>query len=209
MWFKIIISLFSLFPLLLGFLNLNKNSENQKKFIFYIIISTIFEAISFYTNIKSINNLWLFILFLYFEFGFFLFFYNPTLGSKKFFKYISLIVFSILFLNEVLINFKLGGNRAFFFFVIITYFIYQSAHVLIEIFENDELIPTKNYLFWISFARLLYFLIIIFIYIYQNFIPIENRTKLFGNIHFIINGIANIILNLIYGISFLCLKPKK
>ncbi len=209
MWYKLIISLSIVFPLILGCFFYKHISASQKVFLGYMFFSLIFEGISFYTNLKSINNLWLFTLFLYFEFAFYYLFLYPTMGQRNVFNYISLIIFILLLFNEGLIQFKHGGNRAFFFFVIITYFIYQSAHVLIEIFEHDESIPTKNYLFWISFARLLYFLIIIFIYIYQNFIPLEQRTKLFGNIHYIINGIANIILNLIYGISFLCLKPKK
>lgn len=209
MWYKLIISLSILFPIILGAIYFKKNTYTQKVFLGYLLFSLIFEGISLYTNLKSIHNLWLFNLFLYFEFAFYFYFFNPTIGKSILFKTISITVFLILFTNELLLASKLGGNRAFFFFIIITYFIYQSASVLIYIFENEILLPTKNYLFWISFARLFYFLIIIFIYIYQNFIPLEQRSKQFGNIHFIINGIANIILNLIYGISFLCLKPKK
>ena len=93
-----------------------------------------------------------------------------------------------------------------FYLLIFLFFIIQSAMTIIQIFENTDLNPTSNFIFWIAFARLMYFLIIFVIYVYPTIKLDGYDKKLFWLVFNTINAIGNILGNILYGVSFLCRK---
>lgn len=208
MWLANLSSASILIPMILGLFCLKSLSKEQKYFFLYIILSFVFEIISDLFHFYKINSHGLFKFILITDVIFFIWF-NHKLGIPT--KWIK--IFIVAFVGFILVFFVIKSIfdvnillDSIFYLSVFLFFIIQSANSIIHIFENVNLNPTSNFLFWISFARLMYFLIIFFIYIYPNLKSGGFENKLFLIVFGAINSIGNILGNILYGVSFLCRK---
>jgi hypothetical protein len=197
-----------LIPMLLGLCFFKYLSEWQKYFFFYIVLSLLFESVSIILYYNKINNHWLFKLILLTDMFFFIWFYHKLGISANLLKVFSIAIlgFSLVFFTvKDILNAHLLFD-SLFYILIFLFFIIQSAIAIIHIFENTDLNPTSNFIFWIAFARLMYFLIIFVIYVYPTLQSVGYDKKLFWLVFNTINAIGNILGNILYGVSFLCRK---
>jgi hypothetical protein len=210
MWLSVLSSASILIPTFLGLNSFKYLFQGQKYFIFYILLSLVFEIVTDLFYFFDINNLWLFKLILVADLFFFIwYFYKLGIQTNLLKNILAVVAFDLVIL--VLNGLTKIGIRfdSLFFLSIFLFFIIQSALTMIYIFENIEGNPTSYFLFWISFARLIYFLIIFIIYIFPNIRPDIFNNMFFGKVFYIINATGNIICNILYGGSFLCIKINK
>ncbi|MCW3117719.1 MAG: hypothetical protein JWM28_1801, partial [Chitinophagaceae bacterium] len=118
---------------------------------------------------------------------------------------IILMILSEFYLAKINFNFS---SSSVFFVSAFLFFIVQSSFMIIVAFDNFDIDIRKNFVFWIAFARLFYYLIIMFIYIYPSLIENGYKIKLYNQTNTAINTFANVLENIIYGVSFLCHKKK-
>ncbi|MCC6818373.1 MAG: hypothetical protein IT245_05745 [Bacteroidia bacterium] len=90
--------------------------------------------------------------------------------------------------------------------VIVIYFIVQNSMMIIKTFEKSDTEFNKSYVFWISFARLFYFMAIlpfnIFTFITNH---LESDVKvIYEMADSSVNFVSNIALNIIFMYSFKC-----
>ena len=203
---SLISSLSILIPLLIGLVCFRTLDKLQKWFLGFIVLSALFEIVVSYTGRHGIHNVWLFKVFLFVDFVFFIWFVNKvTKYSRWQWIFVALVVFFVFF-SEFYIkrNEPFNSNNSLLFVSFFLFFIIQSSQMIIFTFDDFDTDIRKNYVFWIAFARLFYFLIIVFIYIYPNFIENGYKITFLNKTNTTINMFANVLLNLIYGISFLC-----
>jgi hypothetical protein len=154
------------------------------------------------------TNVWFFEAFLIVELIFFVWFYNRWKTYNK--KY---LIFSLLFIIGLLSleyfqYFVYENNKdvSYTFPLIIIFCIVQSAIMLLKTFDLSDTEFNKNYVFWIAFARLIYFMAILPFNIYL-FIGDElkgNVLEIYKYTDVTINHLANITLNTILMYSFRC-----
>lgn len=177
-------------------------------------MSLLFEVLANLLSYFDLNSLWLFKLILIADLFYFIWFYYILDINTNWIKTYSIVIFLIvifillLFLLRRLINVEISFG-SFFFMTIFVFFILQNAIVVLNIFDKPDLNPSSNFLFWITFARMMYFLIIFLIYIYPNLLESNVQNQCFWNVFNVINALGNIICNILYGISFLCVKINK
>lgn len=206
----IISSLSILVPLLIGLIYFRRLENFQKWFWGFIILSALVEIVSSYFAQNDIPNLWIFKIFLILDFLFFVYLYAKKIKYPVWKKYVTAFVAAVLCISELFLKnkFLYIQNDSLFFVSIFLFFILQSSFVIVAVFDDFEVDIRKNYIFWIAFARLFYYLIIVFIYVYPSFIENGYKIKLYNDTNLAINTFANILMNLIYGISLLCHKKK-
>lgn len=206
MWLGIFSSSTILLPLILGFTYLEKINKPQKFFLGFLFFSLIFEIISIYLASQKINNIWMFRYFMILDLIFFFWFFQQSISLSLWFKIFLVLIILYEISIELYTHFyqTKNGFLDYFFIISFLYSVTISGFVLTEIFDNLDLNPLSNYLFWIAFARIFYFLIILFIYVYPivQKTSFENQSFLF--IFKIINTVGNIICNIMYSKSFLC-----
>lgn len=197
-----------LVPVLFGLFSFKNLSKEQKYFFYYTILSLVFEIITDVFYVYKINSYGLFKLMLLTDVVFFVWFYHKLGIPAKWLK-----IFSVGILGFILVFFVVKGifkvNILFdslFYLITFLFFIIQSAIAIIYILEYSDINPTSYYLFWISFARLMYFLVIFVIYVYPTLQSVGDNQKLFWIVFSKINSIGNILGNILYGVSFLCKK---
>ena len=115
-------------------------------------------------------------------------------------------ILSIEFYFKFISNLTTTLNYAFIVFFL--YFIFQSAFMILKIFEENDVKFNENYFFWISFSRLFYFLTILFIFIYPTFVDGFSNRTLYSLAFISINTVGNILMNILYTISFVCKKSR-
>jgi hypothetical protein len=211
MWIEKISSFSILVPLLLGAVFFFRFGFLQKSFFAFIIFSAIFDGFVAYAYYMKQENLWMFKVFLVCDFFFFLWFFNKIVRFPKWkWVYASLII-PVLIFNETYINCHYGkeNSTSMFYLLVSVFNIIQSGFIIVCIFEDFEINILNNYVFWISMARLFYYLTIVFIFVYPNFVENGFYNEFYGEVNFAINATANTILNILYGVSFICLKVKK
>jgi hypothetical protein len=207
---SLISSLSILIPLLIGLVFFKKLDQLQKWFWIFIVISACFDILASYTARHGIPNVWVFKIFLVIDLAFFMWFFSKITAFPAW-KWVlaavvsCLIMFSQLYSGE---HFNYNFKNSVFFVSVFLFFIIQSSFMTIVTFDDFTRDIRKNYVFWIAFARLFYFLIIVFIYIYPNFIADGYRNKFLDRTNTTINMLANVLLNMIYGVSFLCHNKK-
>lgn len=203
-WLAYISSFSIILPLIFGLLNFSRLESLQKIFFAFIVFSTIFEGIVFYTTFNNIHNIVLFKIFLCCELVFFTWFYTRSTPFPIWLKAgtILLSLFSV-------ISFIEHSNlisESLFFILIFLFLLIQSIFIILTLFKNFDHSPIQNYLFWIGFARIFYFLIIITVYICLTILPTNFNGKIYGLAFSIINSLGNIVGNSLYSINFLCRK---
>jgi hypothetical protein len=207
---SLISSLSILIPLLIGLVYFKKLDQLQKWFWVFIVVSALFDILASYTARHGIPNVWVFKIFLVVDLAFFMWFFSRITTFPVWKWVLAAIVFCLIILSQL----YTGNNSVFnvkdsvFFVSTFLFFIIQSSFMIIVTFDDFTTDIRKNYVFWIAFARLFYFLIIVFIYIYPNFIADGYRNKFLDRTNTTINMLANVLLNMIYGISFLCHNKK-
>ncbi|MDI1235092.1 MAG: hypothetical protein PSX81_12485 [bacterium] len=208
MWLGILSSSTILLPLIMGFINLEQLNKPQKFFLGFLIFSLIFEIISIYLASQKINNIVMFRYFMLVDLIFFFWFFQQGVSLSFWFK----IFLVLIILYEISINLythfhqPMNESIDYFFIISFLYSVIIGGFVLTEIFDNLNLNPLNNYLFWIAFARIFYFLVILFIYVYPMVQKTSFENKSFLFIFKIINTVGNIICNIMYSKSFLCKK---
>jgi hypothetical protein len=210
MWFEKISSFSILIPLLLGLIFIPKLKPLQKAFLLFIVFSGIVECITSYAFSIKMNNLWMFKIFLICDFLFFVWFFNETVKFPKWKWAYTLAIIPILILNEFVFDDIYGTDMSttVFYFMIFLYSVIQSGFIIINVFDDFEVNILNNFVFWIAMARVFYHLIVVFIYVYPNFVENKFYNEFYGDINFTINATGNIVLNILYGISFVCQKTK-
>jgi hypothetical protein len=204
MWLKYLSILSVLLPFFTGLFFFKKLINPQKIFWGFIIFSIFIEIISSVLSFKHINNYFVLKLFLIFDSIFFLFYFYRFKLSHAIINYLGYFVLVLAILMQILmsnINFK-WINESYFFILIILFLIIQSGFVNIEVFDKSEMLPFKNMYFWIASARIIYYLLILFIFIYPSLIGNSFDNKIFDKAFFIINCIANVLLNIMYSKVF-------
>lgn len=197
-----------LVPVILGLFCFKNLFKEQKYFFYYIILSLVFEIISDVFYCYHINSHGLFKLMLLTDVVFFIWFYHKLGISANWLKVFSIAIVGFI-IAFIVLKYILNVHVLFdslFYLLIFLFFIIQSAMTIIQIFENTDLNPTSNFIFWIAFARLMYFLIIFVIYVYPTIKLDGYDKKLFWLVFNTINAIGNILGNILYGVSFLCRK---
>jgi hypothetical protein len=193
-----------LIPLIIGLFTIRKISNHQFYFFLFILFSVLFEIVSISLVIKSINNHWMFKFFLVCDFLFFLWFFNQFIIAKLWYKLITWFVVLFIFIDTLNVLFFHFWPESRIFFVIFPFLIFQSIRALIQLLDRDE--PVSHPIFWISAARVFYYLIVFIIIIYSNYASKSFDNKLFTLAFMIFNATGNIVCNVMYGISFLCKK---
>jgi hypothetical protein len=195
-----------LIPLITGIIRYKKLDLQQSFFFLFIVASVMFESISIITALNGIENIWLFKLFVIFEFFFFTWFLFRFHTQKRFITHFNLFLTS---LSIVLIIIPIFTNvndyyDSIIFMVIFSGFIIQALIVLLGLFENYNYSPLNNSIFWIFSGRLMYFLITFYVFVFPLSEIDEVNNESFRVTFFILNTIGNIICNVLYSSSFLC-----
>jgi hypothetical protein len=199
------ISSFSiLLPSILGIIFWNRLVKIQKLFLCFIGFSLVVETISAYTYFNDIENHILFEIFLICDLLFFTWFFSKTNKFPKWLKFFTWGILLFVPCWEILIRLIDHQQRieSLFYILIFFYFVLQSRQVILNLFSNLEISPFKNYLFWIASARLMYYSFILFIYIYPNLRINSFNNEIFTQAFIVINTTANVLCNIMYGISF-------
>jgi len=193
-----------LIPFFLGLARYADLTKLHKVFWIFIVFSCCFEFISDTYYFLHLNNMFLFKIFLVCDLLFISWFYFKAKSITLWLKVSTILVICFSFLSFFpTLNLKL---RSAFYITIFLFFIAQSAFILFSIFKNVEQNPFKDYLFWISFGRLFYFLIISIVFICSALFTKIFENELYQLIFHSSNSIGNIIGNILFGISFLCKK---
>lgn len=171
----------------------------------FIIFTQIFNLLIAYNDGY---NIWFFEFSLLIEFVFFYWFYNKWNKFRNWFRILSSIIFisllTLFFLRYFVYHTDEEVNYSFP--IMIIYFVVQSSIMIISTFEKSDTEFNRTYIFWISFARLFYFMAIlpfnIFAFIGNH---LENEVKeVYNMADLSVNYVANIILNILFMYSFKC-----
>lgn len=154
------------------------------------------------------TNAWFFEAFLIIELLFFIWFYNRWKSYSMTYLGITIAFVVLLTVIEYLQYFVFKSHKevSYTFPLIIIFCIVQSAVMLLKTFDLNDTEFNKNYIFWIAFARLIYFMAILPFNIYF-FIGDElkgNALMIYTYTDVTINHLANITLNTLLMYSFRC-----
>lgn len=154
------------------------------------------------------TNIVFFEVFLIVELVFFIWFYNRWKTYGRLFWYVSVSFVLILLFVEYLQYFINQNHKevSYTFPLIIIFCVVQSAVMLLKTFDLNDTEFNRNYIFWIAFARLIYFMAILPFNIYF-FIGDELKgemLKIYRYTDATVNHLANITLNTLLMYSFRC-----
>lgn len=201
-----------LLPVISGLVLHKRLNKALKGFVLFVLFSLIVDISNHYIGVYYNNNLWVFKVFLICELAFFAWFYNIIFEKPMWKIEINLLFVLCLTFVELLsfVNTRINDYASWFHVVFFIFFIVQSAYAVIYSFRTFETNIFHNPVFWISFGRLFYYILISFIYIYPEF----NYKYLYSQkdiilISSILNLFANVCLYTLFSISILCLKNQK
>lgn len=154
------------------------------------------------------TNVIFFEFFLIVELIFFIWFYYRWQPYGKVFMSVSILFIIVLLCVEYFQYFVFKSHKevSYTFPLIIIFCIVQSAVMLLKTFDLNETEFNKNYIFWIAFARLIYFMAILPFNIYF-FIGDELKGDVLNIYRYtdaVTNHLANITLNTLLMYSFRC-----
>ena len=204
MWFNVISSSSLFFPLIAGLFFYNRNGRLQTYFLGFIIFSVIFEAVSSILAYNGINNHWMFKLFFVCDFLFFAWLFNKHKIYPKWLRILTFAILSFIVFDGVdswflHLSFYTSG---FYFIAIFLYSIILSFYAITTLF--DDWYPARNPILWIAAARLIYYVFVLVIFVTSSISFFKFKNDQFAEAFTIINGVANILCNIVYGVSFLC-----
>lgn len=154
------------------------------------------------------TNVVFFEFFLIVELVFFMWFYHRWKPYNKWLMAASIIFLVLLFTVEFFqySDFNHHKKVSYTFPLIIIFCVVQSAVMLLKTFDLNDTEFNKNYIFWVAFARLIYFMAILPFNIYF-FIGDELKgevSDLYRYTDAVTNHLANITLNILLMYSFKC-----
>ena len=203
------VSLFSTLLPLIGAIRYFKQLDKHQFVLFYysifLVIAQFFDSLIVrlgYTNFTFFE------FFLVVELVFFIWFYNRWRPYNRSFMLGSVVFIVALLIVEYLQYFVYDNqkNVSYTFPLIIIFCVVQSAVMLLKTFDLSDTEFNKKYIFWIAFARLIYFMAILPFNIYF-FIGDELKggvLDLYRYTDAVTNHLANITLNTLLMYSFRC-----
>ncbi len=204
MWFGLISSLSLIFPLIAGLFFYYRNGKLQTIFLGFVVFSVLFEAVSTALALNGIDNRFMFKLFLTCDFLFFAWFFKQHRIYPKWMQILTATILGFIlfeFVDSLFFHTLLYSSNLFFK-ALFLYFIILSFYVLTTLL--DDFSPTSNPILWIASARLFYYMCVFVIYVSSS-IPFFNFNNApFSEAFTIINGVGNIVCNILFGVSFLC-----
>lgn len=198
----------SLFPLIGSIYYFKRLDKHQFILFLYAIFIVIVQLFDTLIVRWGYTNVWFFEAFLIVELVFFIWFYNKWKPYKKSFMLLSILFVLVLLFVEYFQYFVFKSHKevSYTFPLIIIFCIVQSAVMLLKTFDLNDTEFNKNYIFWIAFARLIYFMAILPFNIYF-FIGDDlkgNVLMIYKYTDVTINHLANITLNTLLMYSFRC-----
>jgi len=136
----------------------------KRAFLTFIGISLLFDSVSIFTSLNGIHNFWIFKVFLIVEVLFFQFYFKDFFGQMERVNRVLNILF-VLILSFIGLSYVKEGFDSWYLIVLIVYFIIRSGLALIITFLHNEIHPLKSSIFWISLGRLVYYVLVLFIFI--------------------------------------------
>lgn len=192
---------------MLGVLYAGKNNPAVRSFVLFLGWSVCFEVLMYMLSANGIANHWLYNLFTYTELFFYgwIFYKYGHLGEIR--PYL-LIIISALIANEISRTVRSEWKQMNEILTIFTHFvlILCSGFTLIRMFDNLDVFPFRQPIFWIAFGVLFYFTLSLTV-LSAGKLLISNKeyttaTELFD----VIYASANIAGNLIFSVAFICNK---
>lgn len=208
--FKLIGVCTIMLPLLAGLSVYGRLNRMHRVFLGFIVFSALFEAINTYIGLTTDNNLFMFRVFLICDFVFFVWYYHHVFERPLWDMRFNVFPFLMILVYQLTPPewWFLSTSVSWFHLLVFIFFIVQSLFALLRSFElyQTELLTSPTY--WVSFARLFYFMLIFFSFVLPE-VSMEGQSRnsifLASNM---INAISNMSLNLLYTMSFICLKMK-
>lgn len=186
----------------------SKHSKVHRLFFCFLIFSALFEVASIYVGRVFNNNLWMFRLFLICDFLFFIWYYHRVYEKPLWDFRFNLLPLLLITVHELVPEklWLLSSSVSWFHLLIFIFFIVQSMYAMVRSFEayQEGLLGAPVY--WVSFARFLYFMLIVFAYILPEFSLFGKASPNLTFASTFINNFSNICLNVLYAFSFLCLR---
>ncbi len=210
-WVLAILWLTMLVPILSGIWLKNKLDKPTKFFVLFTVFSLLFDVLNTYIGIVYKDNQWLFKIFLICDLIFFVWYYHFVFDKPLWSISINIFFIITLITIEILTTHfqNLNLYASWFHFMLFVFFIIQSAVAILKsfkVFENNIFVQP---VFWISFGRLFYFLLIVFVFVYPKLIYKGIDNKLIATVNSFVNLFANFCLYTLYAIGILCLRMKK
>lgn len=200
----------NLLPLLGGIIFFRKLDKLQYYFFLYAILIILVQICDSTIVRLGYYSVWFFEVFLLIEMVFFIWFFNKWQPMKKWELNISILIFIGIIVLEIFKYFILHTEKevSYTFPLIIIFFIVQSSMMILKTFDLNDTEFNKSYIFWIAFARLIYFMAILPFNIFAfigNHISDELKET-YGYVDAVFNHFANITLNVLMMYSFKCRK---
>ncbi|GAB5417596.1 MAG: hypothetical protein Crog4KO_25810 [Crocinitomicaceae bacterium] len=183
-----------LIPTIVGIFLFSKVPSSIKLVIYYVWVTTVLDAIVFYLGLNSINNLYLFHVHTYIEFSFILVLFGNLIQSKRKVHVLNLAGGLFLTISIFLLAFHQDFSQfnsvqrhieGFFVTLIILFFLAQQS-MGVKRLTNTPI----NVLSW---ALLLYFGGNLFVFALGDVILTTGGGEMW-----VIHGILNIILNVVF-----------
>ena len=144
------------------------------------------------------------------EFIFFIFYYKSFVGleTKELMVYqvIATVLLIILSLRYLILKSHLSIN--YLMPVVIITSVVLCASVVLKIFDATDTEFHRNPIFWISFAKIFYLMMILPFNVFRYLKPFidPETSNFYYRTDELINYVANIVLNPLFAYSFLCRK---
>ena len=204
-YFSLLSTLLPLIGAIRYFKQLDKHQFILFLYAIFLVVVQFFDSLIVrlgYTNYLFFEG------FLIVELIFFIWFFNRWKPYSKSFLTASVLFVVILLIIEYLQYFVYQNLKevSYTFPLIIIFCIVQSALMLLKTFDLNDTEFNKNYVFWIAFARLIYFMAILPFNIYF-FIGDDlkgDALEIYTYTDVTINHFANITLNTLLMYSFRC-----
>lgn len=195
---------------LAGLVYFRKLNQLQKFFLGYVVYLVALEFVNKWAVYELRNNLWLMDLTLSIDFLFFLILYSKWSKFSKFELRGYSIVFAYLILSLVVkyLVYNSFKDINYILPVMMIAAIMMSGRVILKTFDDSNTEFNKSFIFWVSFSRLFYFVMIMPFSIYQ-YIEVHLAKEVADTYYAaddLINDIANFVLNVLYAYSFTCRK---
>lgn len=200
-----------LLPVTAGFWHFKRLDTIGRIFLYFCVFSLFFDVFNAYIGFVYNDNQWVFKVFLVCDLLFFVWYYHRVFARPLWSLWINVVFAVGLIVVEFLTLWFPAMNdfASWYHFLMFLFFIVQSAYAILTAFSVYEDSIFRHPVFWISFGRLFYFLVIVFIFVYPKLIYKIMSNALIIQLDNYINIFANVCMYILYGIGFLCLRTKR
>jgi hypothetical protein len=202
---------FMLLPVLAGIRQWKALNQISRYFVLFCVFSLLFDLFNTYIGFVYNDNQWVFKLFLVCDLLFFFWYYHRVFEKPLWSPWVNIAFAAGLISMELLVIWQPQWNNyaSWYHLMMFMYFIIQSAYAILTAFSSFENNIFLHPVFWISFGRLFYFLIIVFVFVYPKLIYKGESNEMIGLVNNYVNYFANICMYILYGVGILCLRTKK